>query len=73
MSSNADLVRGFYDAIANGDVPGLLAGLDSNIEWTEAEGFPYAGTYSGHEAVLTGVIGRLVGECPANSSTVATR
>ena len=62
MLRNAKIVRGFYDAIANGDVAGLLTGLDSNIEWIEAEGFPYAGTYSGHDAVLTGVIGRLAGE-----------
>ena len=62
MSANVDLVRRLYDAIARGDVPGLLAGLDPTIEWTEADGFPYQGTYIGHDAVLEGVIGRLVGE-----------
>ena len=33
--------------------------LDSNIEWTEAKGFPYGGTYVGHEAVLNNVFMKL--------------
>ena len=33
--------------------------MDPNISWTEAEGFPYAGTYNGPDAVLQGVFMRL--------------
>ena len=36
-----------------------LAALAPDAEWTEAEGFPYAGTYKGVEAILTGVFHRL--------------
>jgi ketosteroid isomerase-like protein len=37
-------VRAFYSALAEGDVPGVVALLHHRLEWTEAEGFPY---YSG--------------------------
>ena len=53
--SNLEVVKGIYAAFANGDVPAVLAGLSADIEWTEAAGFPLAGTYIGHDAVVTGV------------------
>lgn len=40
----------------------MLAALDPNVEWTEAEGFPYRGTYTGPDAVLNGVLARLGSE-----------
>lgn len=55
MGQNLDSLRSLYDAFAVGDVPAVLAVLDANIEWTEAEGFPYAGTYRGPDAVVQGV------------------
>ena len=58
-NQNLDGVRGVYDAFAKGDVPGVLGFLAPDIEWTEAEGFPYAGTYNGPDAVLQGVFMRL--------------
>jgi ketosteroid isomerase-like protein len=57
--SNLDGVRGAYDAFARGDVPGVLGFLSDDIEWTEAEGFPYGGTYKGPNAVLEGVFMKL--------------
>ena len=33
----------------------MLGLLDPNIEWAEAAGFPLAGTYRGHDAVVQGV------------------
>ena len=36
--------------------------LDPQIEWTEAEGFPLAGTYHGPDAVVRGVLMRLAAE-----------
>ena len=57
--SNLDSVRGVYDAFARGDIPAVLGFLSPHIEWTEAEGFPYGGTYVGPEAVLNGVFMRL--------------
>jgi ketosteroid isomerase-like protein len=57
--SNINAVRGPYEAFAKGDVPTVLAFLDSNIVWKEAEGFPYGGTYNGPDAVVQGVFMRL--------------
>jgi ketosteroid isomerase-like protein len=58
-NKNLDGVRGVYDAFAKGDVPAVLAFLAADIEWTEADGFPYGGTYKGPNAVLDGVFMRL--------------
>jgi hypothetical protein len=52
-------VRAAYAAFATGDMPSVLAVLAPDIEWTEAEGFPYGGTYRGPQAVLEGVFMRL--------------
>ena len=62
MSTNVETIRAMYAAFATGDVPAVLAALDPGVEWTEAEGFPYAGTYVGPEAVLNGVFARLGSE-----------
>jgi ketosteroid isomerase-like protein len=53
--SNLNPVRGVYDAFAKGDIPAVLGFLSPDIEWTEAEGTPYGGTYIGPQAVLEGV------------------
>lgn len=60
--SNLDAVKGVYAAFAKVDIPTVLAILDPNIAWTEAEGFPYAGTYHGPKGVLEGVFMRLGAE-----------
>jgi ketosteroid isomerase-like protein len=52
----------FYRAIAIGDVTRVLGLLDDNVEWTEAAGFLYAGTYYGAQAVLSGVFTRVAHE-----------
>jgi uncharacterized protein len=62
MTSNADLIRNSYDAFARGDIETVLAVLDPKVEWTEAAGFPTAGTYTGPEAVVAGVFVRLATE-----------
>ncbi|MGE0101229.1 MAG: nuclear transport factor 2 family protein [Blastocatellales bacterium] len=58
-SQNLELIKGLYAAFAKGDIPGVLGTLDPNVEWTEAEGFPYGGTYTGPNAVLENVFMRL--------------
>ncbi len=55
MSETVSSVRSLYEAFAKGDVPAVLGFLSPDIEWTEAEGFPYGGTYHGPNAVLEGV------------------
>jgi len=61
---NADRVRSMYEAFARGDVPAVLAGMDPQIEWNEAENFIYAdkNPYIGPQAILEGVFMRLGAE-----------
>ena len=59
MADITDTIRGAYDAFAKGDVPAVLAVLDPQVSWTEADGFPYAGTYDGPDAVLQNVFMKL--------------
>jgi hypothetical protein len=59
MTSNKELVEGIYANFARGDVPAVLGVMADDISWTEAEGFPLAGTYVGPQAVLEGVFMRL--------------
>lgn len=57
--SNADIIRAHYAASDRGDLDGMVAPFADDIAWTEAAGFPYAGTYHGPEAVRKGVFERL--------------
>jgi ketosteroid isomerase-like protein len=57
--SNLDSVKSLYQAFAEGDIPSVLGFLSRDIEWTEAEGFPYGGTYHGPQSVLMDVFMRL--------------
>ena len=59
MRDNLETVRGAYAAFARGDVPAVIEVLAHDIEWTEAEGFPYGGTYTGPDAVLHNVFMKL--------------
>ncbi len=59
MTDNLALIRSGYEAFSRGDVPAVLGLLASDVSWTEAEGFPYGGTYVGPEAVLQGVFMKL--------------
>lgn len=58
---NVSKIQKGYDAFAKGDIPGVLAGLDENIEWNEAENFIYAdgNPYIGHDALVNGVFARI--------------
>ena len=44
MSDPIEIVKNFYAALSRGDVASVLATLGDDLEWTEAERFPY---YSG--------------------------
>jgi ketosteroid isomerase-like protein len=53
MNSPTEIVRSFYDALGRGDVNGVLARLHEQLEWTEAERFPYySGTWHSAKEVL---------------------
>ena len=60
--TNGEIIKGLYDAFATGNVPSVLGAFDENIEWTEATGFMYGGTYHGPNGVLSGVFMRLATE-----------
>lgn len=62
MAGHSDTIANLYAAFARGDVPAVLAAFASNIRWTEAEGFPYGGTYVGPDAILQNVFARLGSE-----------
>ena len=57
MSANLDLIKSFYAAVSQGDVPTVLGALDPAIQWREADNFLYARDtpYVGPEEVLTNV------------------
>ncbi|WP_435743440.1 nuclear transport factor 2 family protein [Microbacterium sp. PMB16] len=57
--SNADIIRDHYAASVRGDLDGMLAPLAPDVRWTEAAGFPYAGTYVGPDAVSENVFARI--------------
>lgn len=64
LTDNTAIVDSLYKAFAAGDIPAVLAAMDANIVWNEAESFPYAdqNPYIGPEAVLNGVFARIGAE-----------
>lgn len=64
------VVQSFYDCLELRNVPGVLALLDPQVQWTEAEGFPYfSGTWVGPEAVPNNLLKRVA----ADWSSFSTR
>lgn len=57
--SNADVVNRVYAGFAAGDINAVVATFADDIQWTEAAGFPYAGTFAGAEAIVTNMFMRL--------------
>ncbi len=58
---NAETVRGMYEAFGRGDISSVIAALDPEVEWWEAENFIYddGNPYCGPGAVLEGVFARI--------------
>lgn len=56
MPTNLEIVRATYEGgSAEENGRNLLAALAPDAEWTEAAGFPYAGTYIGPQAIFKNV------------------
>lgn len=72
MGTNLDLIRATYEGSSEDNGRALLAALAPDAEWTEAEGFPYAGTYVGPDAILAGVFRRLASEWIGYRADVTT-
>ena len=43
------VVRGFNDALARGDVAGMVDLLDPQVDWRAPESVPWGGNFRGHE------------------------
>ncbi|CUX70112.1 MULTISPECIES: nuclear transport factor 2 family protein [Agrobacterium] len=72
MISNRDIIRRTYEGSSEENGKNLLAVLSADIEWTEAAGFPYAGTYVGVDALMQGVFHRLATEWDSYKAEVRT-
>ena len=55
-----DVVRRLYEGFAADDMAAVLDTLDPAVEWIEAEGYIYGGTYRGRDAVVDGVLAGIV-------------
>jgi ketosteroid isomerase-like protein len=62
MKSNTDLIRSTYEGAPEEKRRNLLALLADDIVWTEAQGFPYGGTYGSAETIVANVFDRLADE-----------
>lgn len=62
--SARDVILGIYDAFAAGDGEAFAAALHPDVVWNEAESNTYAdgNPYTGPDAVMNGVIGRVGAE-----------
>src|ERR1700694_2667980 len=54
------VIKGVYDAFAQGGVTAVLGAFAPEIEWYEAEGMPYGGLHRGPEAIAQNVFGPCV-------------
>ena len=63
-AGNVAIVKGIYEAFGTGDVPAVVAAMSPDIEWNEAENFPYSdgNPYRGPDAIVGGVFARIGGE-----------
>ncbi|WP_416442851.1 nuclear transport factor 2 family protein [Leucobacter sp. HNU] len=60
--THRDIVAAHYAAGARGDLAGMLADFAPDISWTEAAGFPLAGTYTGPDEIRDRVLAVLNAE-----------
>lgn len=72
MTSNLDTIRATYEGSPQDNSRHLLAALAPDARWTEAPGFPYAGTYIGAEQIVAGVFQRLGSEWESFAANVHT-
>jgi uncharacterized protein len=61
---NVAIVQNVYNEFRKGNVPAVLASLSADVEWNEAEGFPYweEKPFVGPDAVVKGVFAKIGGE-----------
>lgn len=72
MTTNLDIIRATYEGPSEENGKHLLAALAADATWTEAAGFPYAGTYTGPEEIFAKVFQRLATEWEGYQAKVHT-
>lgn len=72
MTTSLDIIRATYEGPSEENGKNLLAALAPDATWTEAAGFPYAGTYTGPDAIIANVFQRLATEWTGYSAKVHT-
>lgn len=72
MTTNLDIIRATYEGTSEENGRHLLAVLAPDVSWTEAAGFPYAGTYVGAEQIVASVFQRLGTEWEGYTAKVHT-
>jgi uncharacterized protein len=68
--SNLEIVRRSYEAFERGDLAAVLADLDPEIEWHQAQGLPHGGLYRGRDEVRQNVFEPLDAEWWSEFSAV---
>jgi ketosteroid isomerase-like protein len=62
MTTNLDVIRATYEGSSEDNGKHLREALLPDATWTEAAGFPYAGTYTGVDEIVANVFRRLATE-----------
>jgi uncharacterized protein len=73
MLSNVQFAKDIYAAFARGDIPTVLAGFHSEVQWREAEGNPYqpdGAAWVGPQVVLEKLFMRIGAEWEGFTVTV---
>ena len=58
-NKNYDAIKAHYAGSDAKDLAAMMAPITASTAWTEMAGFPYAGTYVGPDAVISGVFKRI--------------
>jgi len=59
MSRNYEVIKAHYAGSDAKDLAAMMAPVTDKTAWTEMAGFPYAGTYVGPDAIISGVFKRI--------------
>ncbi|WAH65509.1 nuclear transport factor 2 family protein [Xanthomonas hortorum] len=72
MTTPLEIIRNTYENAPKENARHLRAALAADAHWTEAAGFPYAGTYVGADAIFANVFERLASEWEGYQAKVHT-
>ncbi|QPC91731.1 nuclear transport factor 2 family protein [Mesorhizobium sp. INR15] len=70
MNINYEAIKAHYAGSDVGNLAAMMAPITEKTAWTEMAGFPYAGTYVGPDAIISGVFKRIGEEWEGYSFTL---